>query len=249
MAGTAARLLAAATAGVALLSITTAPAQAQPPRPSREATAALYVFDGGAGQEAITIENQNWSMPEYASGRTQFHPGWSIHLSDEKLGAGLPRQDYKADAHQEENRTGAGSKGFISIIDQNQLDVPFLVLKVDHHVTCSGFVNVPLNLRLFVRKHDGELREAANLNEPATAEAVTGALSADDPKKYDTTVQINSVTKPSQIWNYGPFWKYFERPRTVATGMEVVLTQKPIGGGDPKTYKILVGGAAAVCPE
>jgi hypothetical protein len=238
------RLLAAASVCATLTAVVTAPAQADPV-PAHEATAALYVFDGGAGQEAITIENQDWSMPEYASGRTQFHPGWSIHLSDEKLGAGLPRQDFKAYASQTETRLGAGSRGFVSIIDQNGLDVPFLVLKVDQGVSCN-FVNVPLNLRLFVRQRDGELHEA-KINEPALAEGVTSALTADDPKKHDVDVTITSVTKPAQITNYGPFWKYFERPGVIATGMEVVLTQRPIGGGEAKTYKILVGGAAVAC--
>lgn len=60
------------------------------------------------------------------------------------MGAGLPRQDFKARAGQTEPNIYAGAEGFLSVIDQNTTDVPFVVVKLpSRSVACEGFVEVP----------------------------------------------------------------------------------------------------------
>lgn len=241
---TATRLLAAATAGAALLGITTAPAHAAVPR---EATATPYAFIGSGGdQEAVTIENQLWRVPDHTLGRTQAHPGWSIHLSDERLGAGLPRQNIRGYAKQGESyETHADTSGFISIIDQNQYDVPFLVFKLGgENVVCEGFVGYTTP-RLFVRKF-GELYEA-DVTKPAVSDYVTGAGSATDPQTYSVTVEVKRITSPTQVTPYGPFAKYADRERVRADGHEITLTHRDITTGGTKTYRLLAGAQAVSC--
>lgn len=236
------RLLAVAATGAALLGLATAPAQAA----DREATAAPYAFIGSGDQEAITIENQAWRVSDYTAGRTQYHPGWSIHLSDEKLGVGLPRQDFRAVARQgEAQETVASADGFISILDQNTLDVPFLVFKVGgNNVVCEGFVGFE-NPRLYVRKF-GELYEA-DLTKPAVAEYVTSAESATDTRQISVTVEVKRVSSAAQISPYGPFWKYAGRQNVRADGHEIIMTHRDRDTGNTMTYRLLAGGRAVSC--
>ncbi|MGW4214076.1 hypothetical protein ACWEIJ_39245 [Lentzea sp. NPDC004789] len=240
------RLLAATITAATLLCITTAPAQAADPR---EATAAPYAFIGTNGQEAITIENQRWNVPEHVSGRTPAHQGWSIHLSDERLGAGLPRQDFRARAGQTEPSIHAGAEGFLSIIDQNTTDVPFVVVKLpSRNVVCEGFEEVPLiSPRLFVRKLDGELHEAADPWVAADAEGVTSADSATDATRYRTSVEVKPVTATTPVTQYAPFAKYAGRQRFRASGYEIVLTQRHVDSGATQTYRLLAAAGAVSC--
>lgn len=240
------RLLAATATAAALLGVTTAPAQAADPR---EATAAPYAFIGTNGQESVTIENQRWSVPEHISGRTPAHQGWSIHLSDERLGAGLPRQDFRARAGQTEPNIYAGAEGFLSIIDQNTVDVPFVVVKLpSRSVNCGDFEEVPLNSpSLFVRKFDGELHEAADPWAAAEAESVTSADSATDSTRYRMSVEVKAVKATTPVTQYAPFAKYAGRQRVKASGYEIVLTQRPTGTGATQTYRLLAAAAAVSC--
>ncbi|MET9627719.1 hypothetical protein ABZX92_09680 [Lentzea sp. NPDC006480] len=240
------RLLAAGLTGAALLSLTTAPAQAADPR---EATASPYAFIGTGDQEAVTIENQWWSVPEHISGRTPAHQGWSIHLSDEKLGAGLPRQDFRVRTGQTEPQIYANAQGFISIIDQNTADVPFLVVKLPaRSVSCGDFVEVPVNRpRVFLRKRDGELHEATDPWQAENAEGVTSADSATDSTSYDVSAEVRPVTSAAQLTPYTPFAKYTGRRVVRASGFEIVLTQKDRSTSTSTTYRLLAGAVAASC--
>ncbi|MGW6449679.1 hypothetical protein [Lentzea sp. NPDC055074] len=250
------RLTAAAAAGALLLGLTTSAAQAaDPQKPDahgtattadpRESTVAPYSFL--TGQESVTIEDQFWIVPSHESGRTPAHPGWSITLSDEKLGAGLPRQDFTARARQTEASTFAQSKGFLSIMDQNQQDVPFLVVKLpSRSVTCSDFVEVPTDgPRVFVRKNDGELYE---VSQTTTSEAwnVTSATSATDPAKHLVSVKVDPITTAAQITEHAPFQKYAGRQKVRTAGHEIILKlQQP--AGTHLEYKILAGAVAVSC--
>lgn len=245
MVGKGARLLAVLATGAALLGITTAPAHAED---VREATASPYAFIGSGDQEAITIENQDWSIPDYTAGRTPAHAGWSIHLSDEKFGAGLPRQDFKAWANVSRPHAfdGANARGFISIMDQNTVDVPFLVFKVGGDgVVCEGFVSFT-QPRLFVRQFDGELHEALDLTKPVVAEHVTSADSATDPRRHSVTIEVKRVTTAAQITPYGPFWKYAGRQQMEVDGHEIIMSYQD-ATGTTKTYRLLAGGRAISC--
>ncbi|MEV6244051.1 hypothetical protein [Lentzea sp. NPDC051838] len=243
---TSTRLLAAAITGATLLGLTTAPARAAAPF---EATASPYAFIGNAGQESITVENQRWTRPEYVADRTAAHPGWSIHLSDERLGAGLPRQDIRAYAGQGETaiQTAAWTKGFISLMDRNNYDVPFLVFKFggDNEV-CEGFVGFE-QPRLFVRKLDGELHEVLDLTSPAEAWQVTSPDSLDAPGPGVVTIEVKRVSTAAHIADFDPFRKYAGRERVRADGHEIVMTYPEPGTGTKKTLRLLAGTRAVSC--
>jgi hypothetical protein len=237
------RLLAAAAASAMLLGLTTSAAQAAEPR---EATAVPYAYIGSNGQEFLAIENQRWSQPQHVADRTPAHPGWSIHLSDETVGAGLPRQDIRATAAQgEPYQTFASTRGFLSIVDGNSVGTPFLVFKFGgDNVVCEGFLNYE-EARLFVRKRNGELYEATDLTKPAVAEYVTPADSTS--RNSDATIEVKRVTSAAQIAPYGPFAKYASRQRVRTDGYELVLTVSDAVTGGPRTYRLLAGVQAASC--
>ncbi|MFD4675180.1 hypothetical protein ACFWNN_36010 [Lentzea sp. NPDC058450] len=222
-----------------------AAAARQPPAAGpREATAVGYSYAGG--QESVTIENQNWVVPSHESGRTPAHPGWSVHLSDEKLGAGLPRQDFAARAGVDGDNVLASAGGFLSIIDQNQFDVPFLVVKLPKRsVNCGEFVDVPLDgPRVFVRKLDGELYEA-DRNTVARAESVTPATSATDTTKSDISVEVKPVSTAAQLTAHAPFQKYAGRTFVRQSGHEITL--KIHGQSGTTEIKVLAGAVAVSC--
>jgi hypothetical protein len=237
------RPLAAAAAGAMLLGLTTSAAQAAEPR---EATAVLYAYIGSTGQESVAIENQRWSQPQLVADRTPAHPGWSIHLSDETVGAGLPRQDIGANAGQGETyETFAWTRGFLSIVDGNSAGTPFLVFRFGGvNVVCEGFVGYNLP-RLFVRKFNGELYEATDLTKPAVAENVTPADSTS--RNSSATIEVKRVTSAAQIAPYGPLAKYASRERVRTDGYELVLTVSDAVTGGPRTYRLLAGAQAVSC--
>ncbi|MCX2949556.1 hypothetical protein [Lentzea sp. NEAU-D7] len=240
------RLVATAAAGAVLLGLTTSAAQAAGPR---EATAGLYAFIGsGGGQESVAIENQLWSQPEHVAHRTPAHPGWSIHLSDETVGAGLPKQNIRANAGQGETyETFAWTRGFISLVDGSSVGTPFLVFRFGgDNVVCEGLVGYEVP-RLFVRKANGELYEATDLTKPAVAEYVTSADSAAIATAGTVTVEAKRVTSAAQIAAYGPFAKYATRERVRTDGFELVLTHKDAATGTPKTHRLLAGAQAVSC--
>jgi hypothetical protein len=211
-----------------------------------EATASPYAFIGSGDQEAVTVENQRWSVPDHTYGRTAAHPGWSIHLSDERLGAGLPRQDISAVASQGTAfQTAARTKGFVSIMDQNKFDVPFLVFKFGgDNVVCEGFIGYETP-RLFVRKLGGELYEV-DVTKPTTAEYVTSAESATDARLYPVTVEVKRTTTAAQVTPFGPFQKYAGRQSVRTDGHEIVMTYQ-LQSGETKTYRLLAGARAVSC--
>ncbi|WP_285638612.1 hypothetical protein [Lentzea sp. NBRC 102530] len=245
----------AATAAVALLLglTTSAGARAADPRQpagtpqvasagTPEATAVGYSYAGG--QESVTIENQHWVVASHESGRTSAHPGWDVHLSDEKLGAGLPRQNFAVRAGLNGGTAFATAGGFLSIIDQNRYDVPFLVVKLpSRSVTCGDFSEVPLNgPRVFVRKWDGELHEA-DRNAVARAESVTPATSATDTTTSDISVEVKPVSTTAQLTAHTPFQKYAGRNVVRQSGHEITLK---VHGQSGTTVLSLLAGAVAV---
>lgn len=236
------RLLAATTACATLAALSTAPAQAAGPI---EATAVPYAFSGDQGQEAVTIENSEWRLPLYASGRTPAHPGWDIRLSDETVGAGLPRQDTVAIARNDATRPFASTRGFISIMDDNANDVPFLVVKLGERWTdCQFSMGADLG-RLFVRKSDGELYES-DVNNVAYAGDVSAAHTATGTTRHNVNVKVNILRSPSQVASFNSFAKYQNRPSTTMNGVEIVLDVYTEGTVE-RTYRVLAGATAASC--
>jgi len=239
MSKTSTRLLAVCATAAAVLATTVPATAATPP----EATAAAYVFVNGTTSEALVAENADLTATHLASGYTEAHRGWDIRLSDEAYNAGLPRQDFRAEAAHRETNASAIAGGFVSLIDREVRDVPFAVVKLgNRYYSCS--VGRPFSTRdtdkprLWLRQADGELHEIKGV-----LESWTSAMHVDSTNspRIPTTVRVNRFTTTAELAAYPQFAKYADRTEAGGGGFELAITQHDT------TYRILVGAAAASC--
>jgi hypothetical protein len=242
-----ARLLAAAATSAALLGVITTPALAAP---APEATVMAYLFESAGSPEWLGGQNAEYRQPQYVSGLTSAHPGWSVHLSDETVGAGLPKQEIRVAAEHDETSASAATSGFLSLTDQDPREVPFLVLKMgSSSVSCTidGPVwrNGSSPTRLFVRQQAGELYEVDITQEAGTQ----GAAAADRGTRdglLPTTVKATRIISIDQLAQYDHFARYQGREKSGAIGYELTITQTERDGA-AKTYRVLAGVSAASC--